>query len=75
MSQIDSDYCRLRLAAENTVEFCPQELCAFWEPGGAVVPGGCILDRLGTDIRRRDVAAYLLEVRERVEHARDLARS
>ncbi len=73
MSQIETDYCRLRLAAQEKLELCPRDLCAFWEPGGAVLPGGCILDRLGTDIRRREVASYLLEVRERVEAARSAA--
>jgi hypothetical protein len=63
-------FCKLRLAAECTVEVCPREACPFWEPGGAVMPGGCIIDRVGTDIRRPDVAAYLLDVRERVEAAR-----
>jgi len=32
MSQIDTDYCRLRLAVEDMAELCPRELCAFWEP-------------------------------------------
>jgi hypothetical protein len=63
-------FCELRLAAEGRIEVCPREACAFWEAGGAVFPGGCILDRVGTDIRRPHVAAYLLDVRERVEAAR-----
>jgi hypothetical protein len=61
-------YCHLRLAAEGREERCTGDVCPFWEPGGAVVPGGCIIERLGTDVRGGYVAAYLLELRERLEH-------
>lgn len=44
----------------------------FWEPGGAVVPGACVIDRLAIDVGRADLAAYLLEARDRIERARDL---
>jgi hypothetical protein len=64
--------CTLRLAAQNVAEPCPRDLCAFWESGGAVVEAGCGLDRLGFDVRRPDVAAYLLELRERFEQAREV---
>jgi hypothetical protein len=64
--------CALRLAT-GFVEFCPQQRCAFWEEGGAVVEGGCVIERLGLDVRRPDVAGYLVEVRERLEQARDLS--
>jgi hypothetical protein len=67
VSEINRDYCSLRLVAEKKVEPCPRELCAFWEPGGAVVPGACVIERLGIDARRRDVASFLLELRERLE--------
>ena len=73
MSQIEPRNCTLRLVAEGRVEPCPHELCAFWEPGGAVVAGACVIDRLCVDVRRPDLAAYLLEARERLEQARDLA--
>jgi hypothetical protein len=73
MSQIEQENCTLRLNAEATTEACPRELCAFWEPGGAVVEGRCVIERLGADARRPDLAAYLLETRERLERARDLA--
>lgn len=73
MSQIESETCTLRLATEGKTELCPRELCAFWEPGGAVVQGRCIVERLGVDVRRPDLAAYLLETRERLDRARDLA--
>lgn len=36
------------------------------------MPGRCVIDRLGIDFRRADLAAYLLEARDRLERARDL---
>jgi len=69
MSQIGSN-CTLHLA-QGTTEPCTGERCAFWEPGGAVAVGGCVIARLGVELRRSDVAAYLLETRERLEQARD----
>jgi hypothetical protein len=62
--------CNLRLVAEEKVELCPRELCTFWEPGGAVVAGACVIERLGLDTRRHDVASFLLELRERLEEVR-----
>jgi hypothetical protein len=73
MSQIEPKTCTLRLAGQGQVELCPQERCAFWEPGGAVVEGNCLIERLGPDVRDRDLALYLLEARERLEQARDLS--
>ncbi len=73
MSQIEPKTCSLRLAAQGQTEVCPRERCAFWEPGGAVVEGNCLIDRLDVDVRRADLAAYLLGTRERLEQARDLA--
>lgn len=70
MSRIEPIRCTLRLAT-GVVEFCPQQRCAFWEEGGAVVEGGCVIERLGLDVRRPDVAGYLLAARERLEQARD----
>jgi hypothetical protein len=32
-----------------------------------------LIERLGVDVRRPDLAAYLLETRRRLEQARDLA--
>jgi len=71
MSQI-GPHCTLHLA-QGVVESCTGERCAFWEHGGAVAPGGCLIERLGVDVRRADVAAYLLETRERLEQARDVS--
>jgi hypothetical protein len=64
--------CTLRLAAQGRAEECPREACAFWEPGGAVVEGTCLIERLGIDLRQAELACYLLETRERLEQARDM---
>lgn len=73
MNQIAAETCTLRLAAHGQIETCPRERCAFWEPGGAIVEGNCLIERLGLDVRRPDVAAYLLEARERLERIRNLS--
>jgi len=73
VSQIEPKTCTLRLVAQDRTELCTRERCAFWEPGGAVVEGDCLVECLGVDVRRPDLAAYLLEARERLEDARDLA--
>jgi hypothetical protein len=70
VSQIEPKRCILRLAT-GVMELCPQQRCVFWEEGGAVVQGGCAIERLGPDVRRPDVAGYLVEVRERLDKARD----
>ena len=72
MSQIEAQRCTLRLAT-GVMETCRQQRCAFWEPGGAVVEGGCAIERLGLHIFGPDMARYLLETRERLEQARDLS--
>jgi hypothetical protein len=63
--------CRLHLAARGCAESCPGDSCAFWEPGGAVVGGSCALERLAVDLERPGLAEYLLNVRERIEGARE----
>jgi hypothetical protein len=73
MSQVEPERCTLRLAAEGKTEPCSHARCSFWEPGGAVVQGSCLIERLGVDARRADLAAYLLETRDRLDRARDLA--
>jgi hypothetical protein len=73
MSQIEPKTCTLRLVARGQTEVCPRERCAFWEPGGAVLEGNCLVERLGVDRGAPDLASYLLETRERLERARDLA--
>ena len=71
MSQRQPRPCTLRLAVDGTAEPCAGERCAFWEPGSASLEGGCVIDRLGADVRRPEVAAYLLGTRETLERARD----
>jgi hypothetical protein len=73
MSQSDSNNCKLRLAARGEAEVCPKERCVFWEHGGAVLDGDCLIERLGIDVRDRELAEYLLQTRERLERARNLA--
>lgn len=64
--------CALRLTT-GVMETCRPQRCAFWEPGGAVVEGGCVIERLGLHIFDPDVARCLLETRERLGQARDSA--
>jgi|SRR5207244_89827 len=71
VSQIGSN-CTLHLA-QGAIEPCSGDRCAFWEPGGAVASDGCLIERLGLELRRSDLAAYLIETRERLERARDLS--
>jgi hypothetical protein len=57
--------CRLQ-GALGTVAGCPRELCAFWEPGGAVVEGRCLFERV--DLQgRTELASWLLGIRARLE--------
>ena len=54
------------------VEVCPEERCAFWEHGGAVLPGGCAIERLGLthEVERdRELAQWLLDLREQLSRA------
>jgi hypothetical protein len=73
MNQSEPKRCTLRLAAVSEVELCPQERCAVWEPGGAVLEGNCLIERLAVDLQDQELAGYLLEARERLERARDMA--
>ena len=63
--------CSLSLAARGEIEVCPEDQCVFWESGGAVLKGSCLVERLGIDVHDPELATYLLEVRERIEQARD----
>ena len=73
MSQSEPKHCTLRRIARGQAVVCPEERCAFWEPGGAVLNGNCLVERLGIGAGDRELAGYLLEALERVEQARDLA--
>ncbi len=55
--------CRLQDLA-NRVEACPGSACPFWEEGGAVLVGGCVLARLPLELQSKpDLVQYLLELR------------
>ena len=73
MSHTEPRACTLRIAAEGRTESCSEDSCAFWEAGGAVVAGSCLIERLGVELNRPDLAAYLLETREQLEQTRDRA--
>lgn len=65
-----SALCRLLYAASR-IEACPREGCPFWEQGGAVLEGGCALERLELDLERKpELTDALLEVRRMLERAR-----
>lgn len=64
MSQIEPRTCTLRLAAAGRTEPCPGERCAFWEPGGAVIEGRCVIERLGLDVRRPEMNGELAHLGE-----------
>ena len=49
-------------------EACPEEACPFWEPGGAALGGRCAVHELG-GVTDPAVAAWLLEIREKLEAA------
>jgi hypothetical protein len=73
MSHVESPVCALRIAAGSHPEACSSARCPFWEPGGAVLPGGCVIEHLGVELRTPGLAGFLLETRERLERARDAA--
>ena len=73
MSQIEDKTCMLRSSAHGVSERCSHDRCGFWERGGAVLEGGCLIERLGIDLDRRDLATYLVDTLERLEQARNHA--
>lgn len=56
--------------AFGRAEECTGAWCPFWERGGAVIPGGCGLERLAFDVSDRALAAHLLDLRRTLEQAR-----
>jgi hypothetical protein len=60
--------CRLQYAV-GRVETCPEERCPFWEPGGAVLEGRCVFERLGAS-DNPELASRLLRIRKTLESAR-----
>jgi hypothetical protein len=65
----DPKFCALSTTLGNEEE-CPGAWCAFWERGGAVVPGRCGLERLVYDTEDRALAGHLLDLRHTLEQAR-----
>jgi hypothetical protein len=59
-------------AAVGKVEACPERACPFWEPGGAVVGGRCAFEQLDV-AADASLAAWLLEIRERLASAESTA--
>ncbi len=54
--------CRLEQAEGREVR-CPEGECAFWEPGGAVLDGRCVLHEVDF-AREPGLAKWLLEFRD-----------
>lgn len=48
----------------GVAELCTGRRCAFWD-------NGCVIEELGLQAFDGDVSAYLLELRARLEEARD----
>lgn len=65
--------CLLQYAA-GRIESCPAGRCPFWESGGAVLAGGCAVERLGLGLEietNPQLAHWLLRVRTRLEDTGD----
>jgi len=54
--------CRLEQSEGREVP-CPEEGCAFWEPGGTVVEGRCVLHGIDFTLEP-GLARWLLEFRD-----------
>jgi hypothetical protein len=62
MMDAGEQLCRLEQMQGRTVR-CPEEKCALWEPGGAVLDGRCVLH--GIDFAHEPgLANWLLEFRD-----------
>jgi hypothetical protein len=60
--------CRMASIAGRPEE-CPEDVCPFWEHGGAVLPGRCGFDQIDL-ADNPDLAGYLLRIRHALEQAR-----
>jgi hypothetical protein len=61
--------CALQYAA-GRIEVCPEGGCPFWEEGGAVLAGGCLIQRLALGLEHHpELANALLEVRRKLDRA------
>ena len=59
--------CRLEQAQGPKVR-CPAEECAFWEPGGAVLEGRCVLHNVDFP-HEPGLADWLREFRDGLAHS------
>ena len=67
--EADVPLCTVQYAA-GRVEVCPGPRCPFWEEGGAVIPAGCLLQRLGLDLEHRpELVHALLQLRRKLDQA------
>jgi hypothetical protein len=61
--------CMLEYAA-GRIEECPRNGCPLWEPGGAVLEAGCMLERfLPAEDWTPELAARWLRIRREAERA------
>ena len=58
--------------AVGRLEPCPAGACPFWEPGGAALGGRCAFEQLDV-AADGPLAAWLLEIRERLASAESTA--
>jgi hypothetical protein len=69
MTKPSSDHrklCTIELIANGHAERCPGAECAFWV-------SGCVLERVETEFDDRpEVAALLLDLRQKIEAGRDI---
>jgi hypothetical protein len=68
MSVTPTRQCRMASIAGRPEE-CPEDLCPFWEPGGAVLSGRCGFEQIDL-ADNPDLAGFLLRIRHALEHAR-----
>ncbi len=65
--KLEPRLCRLHVTL-GRIEACPEEACAFWEPGGVVLDGRCAFEQI--DIAGRpELAPFLLDLRNTLESA------
>jgi hypothetical protein len=57
--------CRLEAIA-GSERHCPEAGCSFWEPGGAVLEGRCLFERVDLAARPA-LIAELIGIRERLD--------
>lgn len=62
MTTTEPHFCRLEEVAGRRVP-CPEDECAFWEPGGAVLDGRCVLTEIDFN-SEPGLAGWLLEFRD-----------